>query len=106
MYWKHALEDTCLGNHRGQNPNLSTAMQYLWAGLLLYFLVALAPENDVRTWNSGFSSSVKSRDKYLTFSNPKYFQPHKALVTFQPFRTDPIFHFALRHYSKERGPST
>lgn len=56
---KHALEDTCPGNRSGQNPNLRTAMQYLLAGLLLYFLVALAPENDVRTWNLGFSLSVK-----------------------------------------------
>lgn len=61
---KHALEDTCPGNRRGQKPNLRTAMQYLLAGLLLYFLVALTPENDVRTWNLGFSLSVKSQGKY------------------------------------------
>lgn len=96
---KHALEDTCLGNHRGQNPDLTTAMQDLLAGLLLYFLVVLTPENDVRTLNLGFSWSVKSKGKYPTFNNPKYFQPHKALVNFQPFRrTDPILNIALRHY--------
>lgn len=101
---KHAPEDTCPGNCRGQNPKLRTAVQYLLAGLLLHFLVALAPENDARTWNLGFSWSVKSQGIYLTFSNPKYFQPHKALVYFQPFGTDPVFHFALWHYSTQSDP--
>lgn len=98
------MEDTCIRNHRGQNPILRTAMWYLLAGLLLYFLVALAWENNVRTWNLEFSLSVKSQGKYLTFSNPKYFQAHKALVNFLAFRgTDPILHFVLRHYSTEMG---
>lgn len=102
---KCALEDTCLGNHRGQNPDLRTAMQYLLAGLLLYFLVALNPENDVRTWNLGFSWSVKSQGKYPTFNNPKYFQYFQALVNFQPFRrTDPILNIALRHYWTKTSP--
>lgn len=101
-----ALEDICLGNHRGQNPDLRTAMQYLLAGLLLYFLVALTPENYVRTWNLGFSWSVKSQGKYPTSNNQNYFQPHKALVTFWPFRmTDPILIIALRHYWTEMGPT-
>lgn len=67
------LEDTCLGNHRGQNLDLRTAMQYLLAGLLLYFLVALTPENDVRTLNLGFSWSVKSQGKYPTSTTQNIF---------------------------------
>lgn len=96
---KCTLEDTCLGNHRGQNPDLRTAMQYLLSGLLLYFLVSLTPENDVRTWNLGFSWSVKSQGKYPIFNDSKYFQSHKALGNYQPFRrTDPILNIALKHY--------
>lgn len=88
---ERALEDTCLGNHRGQNPDLRTAMQYLLVRLLLYLLVPLTLENYVRACNLGFSRSVKSQGKYPAFNNPKYLQPHKALVNFQPFRrTDPI----------------
>lgn len=103
---KHALEDICLGNHRGQNPDLRAAMQYLWAGVLLYFLVTLTPENYVRTWNLGFSWSVKSQGKYPTFNDPKYFQPHKALVNLRPFRrTDLILNIVLRHYWTETGPT-
>lgn len=93
---KHALKGTCLGNCRGQTCNLRTVLQYLLAGLLLYVLATLASDNYVRIWNSEFSLTVKSQGQYITFSNPKNFQPHKALVNLQPFRrTDSILHTPL-----------
>lgn len=74
---EHAVEDSSLGNHRGQNLNLRTAMQYMLTRLLLYFLAALTPENSVRTWDLGFSLSVKLLSAYLSFSNQDIFRPGK-----------------------------